>query len=82
MAAHDSALRDRLQFTAEAPGGAYKAAAIAALEAVLDIHKPLSIYGYTPTCDHCIEDVCGMAEYVNWPCATVAAVADALGVNL
>jgi len=73
---HDKPLRERLQCTAEAPGGAYKAAAITALEAVLDVHRPLSFYGFRPNCQGCFDDD------AYWPCDTVRAVAEALGVDL
>ncbi len=46
--------------------------ALAALRAVLGLHKPFHVHGRLGTCGHC-----GSPSY---PCPTVRAISDALGV--
>jgi hypothetical protein len=85
MTTHDTALRERLQYTADAPGGAYKAAAIAALEAVLELHKPSTEHAHSDgylECSHCWDGADYCPAHDPWPCETVLAVAEALGVDL
>lgn len=56
-------------------------AAIAALRAVLDLHRPLNDLG-NPPCTVCLgEDVDGEAVLVLYPCPTVRVIAEALGVS-
>lgn len=81
-------LSERLAFTELAPGTAYKGAAINALRATLAIHRPVRNGGVCnkSTCP-CWkpEWLCGCGlqhdDYrESYPCATVLAVAESLGV--
>ena len=54
--------------------------AIAALRAVLLMHRPMNDLG-SPPCAHCLSEDSDEVAFVPWPCPTVRAIATALGVQ-
>jgi hypothetical protein len=60
---------------------------VEAIEAVLDLHKPVDQYPFNPSghCGECNdsgwEGALDGASPVDWPCPTVRAIASALGVR-
>lgn len=48
---------------------------LAAVQAVLDLHEPVTDYGGAVRCDHCLLDI---GLYYAYPCPTVAAITAAL----
>lgn len=53
--------------------------AVAALRAVVELHKPVACNMCRST-SHRVCDECG--QPINWPCPTTRSVAEALGVSL
>jgi hypothetical protein len=49
-----------------------------ALLAVLEVHncRPVGLWDW-PTCGHCVEQECPVV----WPCDTIQAIADAMGIR-
>jgi len=54
---------------------------VAAVEAVLALHKPETIDDNLTTCGFCDRMLCGLwgADIVRYPCPTVVAIREALG---
>jgi hypothetical protein len=72
----ETEIRQRLDAHAQDEAFLRHAEAVAALRAVLDIHKPVD-RGTGPQCVGCATHV----TFTDWPCRTVLAVARELGVE-